>query len=65
MTSKIDEQVQTYNDANSALIIICSNMVGALTEIGRLKPWNPLSLLRAKRIARVALDQRTVQLRRP
>ena len=65
MTSKIEEQAQTYNDANAALIIICSNMVEALTLISRLSPWNPISIFRAKRIARVALDQRTVQLRRP
>jgi hypothetical protein len=64
MTSKIDEQVEFANSANEAPLLIAGNTVGALTEIGRLNPWNLLSLWRAKRIARITLERRTVQLRK-
>jgi hypothetical protein len=64
MTSTINEQVEFANSANEALLLIAGNMVGALTEIGRLNPWNPLTPWSAKRIARIALERRTVQLRK-
>jgi hypothetical protein len=64
MTSKIDEQVEFANSANSALLIICGRLFQDMRTISKLSVWNPVNTIRIRRIAREALDRRTVQLRK-
>ena len=58
----IEERAQFANSANDALLKICGRQIKALEEICRLSR-NPFNLFRIRKVARVALEDRTVQLR--
>jgi hypothetical protein len=63
MKSKIDDAAEFATDGNAALLIIVGNMVQALELISGLNPWNPWNAIRVRRIAKLALERRTVRLR--
>jgi hypothetical protein len=64
MTSKIEEQVESANSADSALLIIRGQFLPDMRTTSKLSAWNPVNMIRIRRIPREALDRRTVQLRK-
>lgn len=61
MARTIKADAEFHTSANTALLIIAGQLLNDMRTISRLSPLNPLSVLRAKRIARGALERRTVQ----